>query len=289
MRVDDLREELGRRGQDTKGKKGELAARLEEHRRSDGGEDGAQTCSWRGRVRELAGHLALCGREEVGCPCPGCDERMARADVEQHVAASGAEHMRRAWEKVAGMEEKAVKMEEKVVKMEEKVAQQDSVIVKQKGEIALLKKEVTAQNSVFAGLERRAGALMRVFTWSTDSEWSKVASDSYTFTEGVVGSCYSELNTDDDYDFDDDEIHFIGFILEEGPVCTMHYKCSILDKNDKVLRVVSDLDYCDFREPPTETEGIGALFNLTDADKAAAARADGSIKLRMVVHLYLPE
>jgi len=34
---------------------------------------------------------------------------------------------------------------------------------------------------------------------------------------------------------------------------------------------------------------MGAWFDLTDADKAGAVRADGSIRLRMVVHLYLPE
>mmetsp|Transcript_64098 Transcript_64098/g.146845 ORF Transcript_64098/g.146845 Transcript_64098/m.146845 type:complete len:107 (-) Transcript_64098:2-322(-) len=45
MSADDLREELGRRGLSTKGKKGELVARLEEHWRSDAGVDGEHTCS----------------------------------------------------------------------------------------------------------------------------------------------------------------------------------------------------------------------------------------------------
>ena len=35
--------------------------------------------------------------------------------------------------------------------------------------------------------------------------------------------------------------------------------------------------------------GVGVHFTLTAADKAGAVREDGSIKLRMVVHLYLPE
>jgi hypothetical protein len=34
---------------------------------------------------------------------------------------------------------------------------------------------------------------------------------------------------------------------------------------------------------------LGVYFFLTDVDKAGAERADGSIKLRMEVHLYLPE
>ena len=31
----------------------------------------------------------------------------------------------------------------------------------------------------------------------------------------------------------------MGFRLEEGPAFTMHYKCSILGTDDKLLRVVS--------------------------------------------------
>jgi len=34
---------------------------------------------------------------------------------------------------------------------------------------------------------------------------------------------------------------------------------------------------------------MGTDFDLTEADKAGAVRADGRIKLRMVVRLYLPE
>ena len=350
MSCDDLREELGRGGLDMKGKKGVLAARLEEHRRNDAGVEGAQRCSWRGRVCELAGHLAEsclhgpvtcpnaaagckesvlrkdaachasetcayrknrcalcanpfearalvghegscpeaqiecpnagcgvmverrsmvehregCGREEVGCPCPGCEERMARADVEQHVEASGAVHVRKAWKKVAGQDEKIAGLEEKVAKMKEKAVEQESVI-------AVLQK-----------------ALTRVFTWSTNSKWGRMKSDVYTFTGGLRGHCYNKNKSQNK-----ENTHFMGFTLNEGPECTMHFKCSILDKNDKVLRVCSAPEDSDFREPPIETEavglGMGAYFNLTAADKAGAVRADGSIKLRMVVHLYLPE
>jgi hypothetical protein len=355
MSVGDLREELGRGGLDTKGKKGELAVRLEEHRRSDAGVEGAQRCSWRGRVCELAGHLAesclhepvkcpnaaagckesmlrkdsalhasetcnyrqnrcahcgnafearalvghegncpeaqiecpnagcgvtaarrgmgehrgVCGREKVECPCPGCEERMARANVEQHVAASGAEHVRRAWKKVAGQDAEVVGLKEKVAELEEKVAKMEEKAVEQGSVIAVLQK-----------------ALTRVFTWSTDSDWTRVDSNTYTFTDGLRGHCYNNFSQN---------LHpyYIGFTLEEGPVCTMHYKCSILDKHDKVLRVVSATEYGDFRNPPTKTaaigRGMGAGFTLTAADKAGAVRADGSIKLRMVVHLYLPE
>ena len=86
----------------------------------------------------------------------------------------------------------------------------------------------------------------------------------------------------------------MAFHLSEGPACTFHHKCSILDKDDKVLRVVSPERRYDFQKPPGATapigKGVGSLFiPLTDAENALAVRADGSIKLRMVVHLYLPE
>ena len=85
----------------------------------------------------------------------------------------------------------------------------------------------------------------------------------------------------------------MGLELDEGYTCTMHWKSSILDKDDKVLRVVSTTANGDFQRPPhsTSTEGVGmgTAFILTDEDKAGAVRADGSIKLRLVVHLYLPE
>ena len=196
---------------------------------------------------------------------------MLRAEVEEHVAASGAVHLRRAWEKVT---------------------EQGSVIMKQQEEIV--------------GLQRRADALTRVFTWSTDSELSDGQSDSYTFTEGVVGCCYNEENDNFDDDetgstYDDDGpdgderrfigTHFMAFMLcEAGPAYTVHCKCSILDKNDKVLRVSRNPPDYDFQKPAlTTTDTAGFYFSLTDADKAGAVRADGSIKLRMVVHLYLPE
>ena len=185
---------------------------------------------------------------------------MLRAEVGGHVAASAAVHVRRAWEKVAGLQEQVVGLEEKVAEQKEEIA----------------------------GMQTRADALTRVFTWSTDREWSEETTDSYTFTEGVVGRCFNLLSDDER----DAERHWMGFRLEEGPACTMHFKCSILDKNDKVLRVSMPVR-CDFRQPAVETGpvgvGRGVFFALTDADKAGAVRADGEIKLRMVVHLYLPE
>ena len=73
----------------------------------------------------------------------------------------------------------------------------------------------------------------------------------------------------------------------------MHFQFAILDKNDAPFRVVSSERVYDVRKPPSKIspvgEGWGAAFELTDEDKRGAVRADGSIKLRMVVHLHLPD
>jgi hypothetical protein len=84
-----------------------------------------------------------------------------------------------------------------------------------------------------AALFQLGEALTRVFTWScrTSSWWSEQQSLSHTFTEGVSGYCLNRERRNKDL------TQFMGFLLEEGPACTMHFKCMILDKDDKVLRV----------------------------------------------------
>ena len=71
--------------------------------------------------RSMAEHRGGCAREEVGCPCPWCEVRRARAEVGGQVEEEGAVHARLAWRR-------AVEMEEKVVELQTKVVQQGSVI-----------------------------------------------------------------------------------------------------------------------------------------------------------------
>ena len=237
----------------------EMRVRCKHGPEGEGGEQDTNMellhCSWRGKVCELEGHLAhSCAYELMQCPCPGCEERMVRAKVEEHVAASGAVHLQRAWKQAEELEEENKELQK--------------------------------------NLPGRADALTRVFTWSTDSAWvehpQRHLSFIKTFTDGVRGPGSTGEPADESF------THWMGFALEEGPPCTMHYKCSILDKNDKVIRVVSAPEDADFQQPPIATSmegdgwGVGASFNLTAAEKAGAVRADGSIKLRMVLHLYLP-
>ena len=262
--------------------------------------------------RNMAEHRGGCGREEVGCPCPGCKERMARAEVEKHAEASGAVHERMAWGRVAEMEKTMADQGRTIAEQTESIKGQVDVIVKQKEEIAGLRGDqrkleqkmgqqeqrmgqqgikiaaqaetITKQNSAMAGMQRRAEALTRVFTWSIDRS-NNGESAKYTFTDGVRGHGFASKPSAQN------STPWMGFQLDKGPTCLMHYTCYILDKNDKIIRVLSDQTDDDFEKPPvgiaSTGEGTGTSFNWTAGDQAAA-RADGTTKLRMAVYLYLP-
>jgi len=72
----------------------------------------------------MAEHRGVCGREEVACPCPGCEVRGARSEVEEHVEASGAVHLRSAWRKVAEMEATVVEQGRQIAAQAESIAEQ---------------------------------------------------------------------------------------------------------------------------------------------------------------------
>ena len=157
-------------------------------------------------ARALLGHEGSCPEAQVECPSPGCTEWMKRAEVEQHVASSGAVHLERALAVVAEMGKKS----------------------------GVLRSVIAAQNediTAFRGALHLRLASIGVFTWDsswpTGGEWNDVDSESFTFREEgaggggrVRGSCHSKLNRLDETSF----THFMGFILLEGPVCDMHIK-----------------------------------------------------------------
>lgn len=164
------------------------------------------------------------------------------------------------------------------VQLEEKNAE----IAGLKGDMQKLQQKVGQQNRAILGFEKRAEALTHVFTFSTHRQ-----SSSYTFTDGVSGHCSGQ----ELFQAEDGNTHWMGFELEEGPTCTMHFKCLVLYPEDDVWWNVGSASRCDFLKPPTEAngEGCGARFELTKDDKEHLIRRDGTIKYRMVVHLYLPE
>ena len=271
-------------------------------------------CGERVARQSIMQHRGVCRREEVACPCPGCEVRMARAEVDDHVEASGAVHARLSWKRtaelavtvtaqaevmeaqgrtVAALEARVAAHAAETSRHEEKIARQGSRIAALQTQMQEQAEETADE---IAGLCKRGDALTRVFMWSslmwtTGGTATPIASQSehYRFAEGVRGFCFN--NPPDAVD----NRHWMGFTLHRGPehLCgTMHFRCSILDKQDKVLRVVSALEDGDCQKPPTQIpigQGAGAFFDLTEADKLRAVRADRTIKFRTVVHLYLPE
>ena len=130
-----------------------------------------------------------------------------------------------------------------------------------------MEEKVAEQKGQIAGLQKSTEALTHVFTWSTDSAWSVTESHSFTFTDEVCGHGWSGNSRNRGI-----ARPFMTFTLEEGPpACTMHFKCSILGKDDSVLRVVSPPEKGDFQKPPSSTwRGALTSFDLTAEDKAGA-------------------
>ena len=145
-------------------------------------------------VRDLLEHHGSCPQVEVECPFPGCEERMAREEVEQHVASSGAVHLQGALTVVAGLEH------------ELKGAQKS---VDEQKEANTRLKEV-----FYPGL-----ACFAVFSWTTSPSFNFAETELHTFAEqtdeqsedGVIGYGFSQLSEDDTLPFT------MGFCLTEGP------------------------------------------------------------------------
>jgi len=78
-------------------------------------------------------------------------------------------------------------------------------------------------------------------------------------------------------------------LIHGRPKVWVHITFSILDKNDKILRTVQKLGTAakpvahDFKN----SVYWGSNFTPTAEEKAQSVRADGSIRLRAVVRLFL--
>jgi hypothetical protein len=303
MAVDALRKQLGERGLDSTGDKPELVAHLEEDRKKNA------VCRWKGSVGELlvhrgecawepvkcphkgctksplrrdrlehqatcehrvvecghceqemtfrsfAGHEGIyraeCEHEEVTCPCPGCDKRLLRKNLIQHV---GNRHKQEARE----------------------------LLVSAWSQIAVLEGKDAASES-----EQRLAAASTtswVFNWRAEG-WGNGAftSETHDFGDGVTGSCSLRASAYPACS------HFIGYTIEGRDKCRVHATFFILDNHDKILRQVHEMgtaaapDEFDFTAPTY----WGQTFTPTAADKARSVRADGSIRLRAEVRLFL--
>ena len=120
-----------------------------------------------------------------------------------------------------------------------------------------------------------------VFNWRADSwEAGIVYSETHDFGEGVTGYCIIKLTSNVEYS------HFIGYMLRGIDKCTVLATLSILDTHDKILREVYELKG---EDDFTDVFCKGKHFTPTADEKARSVRADGSIRLRAVVRLFLDD
>jgi len=195
-------------------------------------------------------HRARCEHEEVTCPCPGCDARLLRRKVNEHMEAThrgSAEMMKTMARKIAQLEER-----DRILRSEQ--------------------------------CHAAASPTTWVFNWRADC-WGtgRFDSESHLFGQAVEGMCTLQ------YSSGPDRSHFIGFKVEGVDKCRLHASFSVLDTHDKTL--------CEVFEIGTATEPVehefadglmlGTVFTPTAEEKAQSVRADGSIRMRAVVRLFL--
>jgi len=298
MTGNELKNELRIHALQTTGNKAKLVARLEEGRKQ-----GAK-CRWRGRVGELAVHMAECIREatcghctqlmecrvlalhegrcphaqitcpnegcsvqharvemnchrarecdheEVTCACPGCDKRLLRKDLAVHVEATHLE----------GAGQQLQSLWDDIAVQEERAAASESE-----------QRHAAASPTSWVFNWRAAG-------WESGSFFSEPRD----FGGGAQGWCTHQCYSDDV-----EESYLIAFGMEGIATCRMHATFSILDKHDKTLRTV--YEFGTFAAPPAIDGALywGGEFTPTAEEKAQSVRADGSIRLRAVVRLFL--
>jgi len=210
-------------------------------------------CSVEYRTWAMNQHRTECEREEVTCPCPGCETRLLREDLDAHVEAmhlgdSAGQQLQRLW-------------------------------------------RVNAELMETAEIERihaAASPTSWVFNWRADG-WVRgfFESETHDFGQGVMGEC--TLSTSERDACGDDE-PVIGFTVSGRAKCRVHATFSLLDKHNATLRQVCEIGTADApREVEEDYECLscGNPFTPTADEKAQSVRADGSIRLRAVVRLFL--
>ena len=222
----------------------------------------AEGCSGQFRRSAMNLHRAECQHEEVTCPCPGCDKRLLRKDIIQHV---GNRHRQEAGELLVSFSRKIAVLEGKVAELESEL----------EGKVAELESE-----------QRLAAAstTSSVFNWRAEG-WggSRFESETHEFADGIAGQCVLAFSSKPQHS------HFIGFNVQGRDKCRVHATLSLLDKHDKILRQVHETGTAEAPEEFDFTASTykGRYFTPTAAEKAQSVRADGSIRLRAEVRLFL--
>ena len=204
-------------------------------------------CSVKRQRRAMNVHRAECEHEGVTCPCPGCDTRLLRKTVNAHVR---NQHLQNA----------------------------ETQLVNAWHQIRVQKAASESEQRLAA-----ASTTSWVFNWRAEG-WGvgTFESETHDFGDGVTGMCGFYASSRPEFS------HFIGYNIEGRDKCRVHATFSILDKHDKILRQVHTAGTA---AAPVELHFTtypckGGRFTPTAAEKAQSVRADGSIRLRVMVRLF---
>ena len=314
-----LRDALVNRGLDSNGDKNDLVARLEE--------DCKQVCTWTGSCGQFAGHRAECVRVTVKCPYKGCMASPLRTGLAKHQSTCGSHHFqcicgenipRRL---LAEHEALCPKVEIEcpnegcmnehprvIMYLHREDCEYEEVTCLSPGcDARLLRKDLDThvrdchlqepevqlqdlwrENARLAALSESelrhaaGSSTSRVFNWRADG-WGtgrSEESEEHTFGGGFTGKCsffYPPSHIS--------EPCFIEFNFINSPACRVHAKFFILDKHDQTLREFEggsgQAEWC---QPGVAAQ---AHFTPTDEEKAQSMRADGSVRLRAVVKIFM--
>jgi hypothetical protein len=201
-------------------------------------------------------HRAECKHEKVTCPFANCDARVLNKDVIAHLR---QQHLG-----------KGVKLEQAELFLS--TLRQNDVL---RGKVAASESE-----------QRHAAASPTswAFNWRADG-WGggEFASETHDYGGSVKGWCVFQSSSKLD------SSHFIGYGIKGRDKCRVHATLSILDKDDKILRTVYEAGTAEKPDEDdlTVSSTWGYSFTPTAAEKAQSERADGSIRLRAEVRLFL--
>jgi len=208
-------------------------------------------CSVRQQRWTMNVHRADCQQEEVTCPCPGCDARLLRKGIDAHVKAT---HL--------------LSPEQQLQRLWR--------------ENARLQTKAESEQRLAA-----ASPTSFIFNWRADG-WGDgyFLSETCDLGDGVTGNCVFHSCSSGP-----ERSYFIGYGIKGRAKCKVHVILSILDKHDKVLLSLPEIGTA---AEPTEHKFTavphwGRNFRPTAEEKAQSERADGSIRLRAVVRLFLEE
>ena len=316
LTVQTLKNELTQRGLDSEGGKPDLVARLEEDRKKG--------CAWTGRVGGLAKHRGVCEWEPVKCPYTGCTDPPIRrgraAALAEHKKTCGIRQVlckcgkKTTRSLLAGHqalcphadincpnEGCSFKYPRWCMNHHISVCKHERVTcpcqgcderllrggldlhlqVSHTSSAAELLQSIATLEAAIESEQRHAAASPTswVFNWQADGWGSDNTSYSmeHDFGRGFKGVCSF-------HSYDDFGPCFIDFNFTSDGECRVQAFFCLLDKHDKPLREGSGWE---FFQPLSEGHTAYAVFLPTAEEETQSVRANGSIRLRAVVKIFM--